>query len=111
MNTVTDFFKEKERGFTIYVVEQLFVTMRGNEYFKSFRGKDNLIDSDYRMEKHLAKILKWIQKNVPNIAELIKNCYNPSSLSDIIIPISIKELFFNFIFFNISYYTYTQSNI
>lgn len=88
MNTVTDFFKEKERGFTIYVVEQLFVTMRGNEYFKSFRGKDNLIDSDYRMEKHLAKILKWIQKNVPNIAELIKNCYNPSSLSDIIIPFS-----------------------
>ena len=43
MEDIRDFFKEQEEAFTIYVVEQRFVTGRGSDYFRSFKGKPNYI--------------------------------------------------------------------
>ena len=57
---VRDFFKETDNSFTIYVVEQRFVVGRGLEYFKSFKGTQNYIDSDLIIKKRISKILQTI---------------------------------------------------
>lgn len=86
MIDVRDYFKEQEESFTIYVVEQRFAVGIGSEYFKSFRGKTNYIDTNTKINERLYRILKTIMKNVPNIAELIKICFNMNS------PVGLIEL-------------------
>lgn len=84
---VTSFFQESEYGFMVYVVEQRFAVGRGAEYFRSFKGKDNLIDTNHMMKKRISIILKWIQKNVPNVADVVGGIYtyqNPINLASII---------------------------
>ena len=56
MEDITYLFRENENDFTIYVVEQRFVVGRGLEYFKSFKGKPNYIDTDELAKKRLYKI-------------------------------------------------------
>lgn len=87
MEDIRDFFKEVENGFTIYVVEQRFVVGRGADYFQSFKGKENYIDTNAIMKKRLMCILQGINKKIPDSAELIKNCFNiisPMGIIDII---------------------------
>lgn len=72
MEDITYLFRENENDFTIYVVEQRFVVGRGLEYFKSFKGKPNYIDTDELAKNRLYKIRNWIEKKIPSIAELIK---------------------------------------
>ena len=87
VENITSFFQESEYGFTVFVVEQRFAVGRGAEYFRSFKGKKNLIDTDYQINKRISVILQWIQKNIPNVADLIKGIYgytNPVDLVDII---------------------------
>lgn len=62
MDDVKKFFLEQQETFTIYVVEQRFVVGRGLEYFKSFRGKPNYIDTNEYAQKRIHTILTWIQK-------------------------------------------------
>ena len=69
---ITTFFQESEYGFMVYVVEQRFAVGRGAEYFRSFKGKKNLIDTNHMMKKRISIILRWIQKNVPNVADVIE---------------------------------------
>lgn len=91
MDKITDFFKESHESFTIYVVEQRFVIGRGNDYFKSFKGKENLILSNSSIKKRIYSIVKWLQKKVPHVAELVKACcdINPViSIADIITALS-----------------------
>lgn len=91
MEDITDFFKETDNVFTIYVVEQKFVVGRGANYFKSFRGKENYVDSNLIIKNRLNKILIAINKRIPESAELIKNCFkalNPSNLVEIITSLS-----------------------
>lgn len=68
-----DYFSEHIETFTIYVVEQKFAINQGREYFKQFTNKEHFINSNDKMKKHLSKILRWIQKKIPDVAELTKN--------------------------------------
>lgn len=70
-NDVLQFFKESQEGFTIYVVEHRFAVVRGNEFFKSFNGSKNYIKNESEIKKMINKILMYVEKNIPNIAELI----------------------------------------
>ena len=84
---ITSFFQESEYGFMVFVVEQRFAVGRGAEYFRSFKGKENLIDTNRKMRKRISNILKWIQKNVPNIATMMEGIYgytNPIDIASII---------------------------
>lgn len=83
---VRDFFKETNPGFTIYVVEQRFVVGRGADYFRSFKGKVNYIDSNAVIKNRIYKILKTINKCTPNAAELVDKCFGLTS------PIGILEI-------------------
>lgn len=75
MEDVCKFFCENEEAFTVYVVEQRFALGRGHEYFKSFKGKNNLIDSDIKCEKLLHRIVSWMSKKIPEIGSLIGCCF------------------------------------
>lgn len=86
MVDVKDFFKESEDAFTIYVVEQRFAVGRGADYFKSFKEKENYIDTNELMKKRIINILQGINKKIPDSAELIKKCFN------IVSPIGLVEV-------------------
>ena len=72
---VIDFFKERGEVFTVYVVERQFAIDRGMEYFKSFKGKPNYIDTDKIAYKRISSVMKWIQKRIPPTAQLIDICF------------------------------------
>lgn len=93
MLDVESFFRETGDGFTIFVCEQRFAVGQGYEYFKQFKGKENLISSDTAIRRLINKVLSWTEKKVPNIAELIKQCFfsgtmTPVSILDIITTLS-----------------------
>lgn len=91
LESVTDFFKENNESFTIYVVEQRFVVGRGADYFRSFKGKENYIDTNNLMKNRLTRIIETINKHIPNTAELIKHCFvklSPMGIIDIISSLS-----------------------
>lgn len=75
MEDVTSFFQEVHETFTIYVVEQHFVIGRGREYFNSFIGKENYLSTNTHVQKRIHKILDYIAKKVPPVAELIEMCF------------------------------------
>lgn len=91
MENIKDFFKEQQEEFTIYVVEQRFVVGRGLEYFKSFRNTPNYIDSNKQAKHIIRSILKWIQKKIPDTANLIQKCFfakSPIGIVDIIVALN-----------------------
>lgn len=93
MDDVLKYFRETEEAFTIYVVEQKFAIGQGYEYFKSFKGKDNIIDTNYKIKKLVTKVLMWIQKNIPNVADLVSNCYTGTTIGIKDIVITLSKLF------------------
>lgn len=70
---INDYFSEHIDSFTIYVVEQKFAVNQGKDYFKQFSNNEHLINSNSKMKQHLSKMLNWIQKKIPDVAELTKN--------------------------------------
>lgn len=86
---ILSFFKETQEAFTIYAVERRFVVGRGLDYFKSFRGKVNLLDSNQKAKRRVMSILQWLQKNIPNISELVEKCYLSKSTLGIAEAINI----------------------
>ena len=94
---VKDYFSEHIESFTIYVVEQKFVINQGRDFFKQFSSKEHFINSDYKMKKHLSKVLSWIQKKIPDVAELTKNVISiktvPSSSGIVDLITSLYKLF------------------
>lgn len=91
MEDIRDFFKETENAFTIYVVEQRFAVGRGADYFRSFRGKENYIDTNERIKNRVFSILQGINKKIPDSAALIKSCFNiisPMGVLDVIAALS-----------------------
>lgn len=94
---INDYFSEHIDSFTIYVVEQKFAVNQGKEYFKQFANNEHLINSDNKMRKHLSKMLNWIQKKIPDVAELTKNVISakttpsPSGIVDVVT--SLYKLF------------------
>ncbi len=72
MENINELFRDHYNEFTIYVVEKRFVVGRGLDFFKSYIGKPNYIDSDKLAHERINKILEWIGKAVPPIASLIE---------------------------------------
>lgn len=70
-NDVLHFFNENQEGFTVYVVERRFAVGRGSEFFKSYNGSEHYIKNESEIRLMINKILKYVQKSIPNIAELI----------------------------------------
>ena len=95
MEDIRDFFKEQEEAFTIYVVEQRFVTGRGSDYFRSFKGKPNYIDTNTVIKKRISNILKVINKKIPNISEIVKICFSLNSKLGVIEVISLLSKLFS----------------
>lgn len=95
--TIKDYFLEHIECFTIYVVEQKFALNRGREYFNQFISSEHFINSNNKIEKHLKKLLRWIQKKIPDVAELTKNVLSaktepsPGGIVDVVI--SLNKLF------------------
>lgn len=92
---ILSFFKETQEAFTIYAVERRFVVGRGLDYFKSFRGKVNLLDSNQKAKRRVMSILQWLQKNIPNISELVEKCYLSKSTLGIAEAINILSKLFS----------------
>lgn len=94
---IKDYFSEHIESFTIYVVEQKFALNQGREFFKQFTSKEHFINSDHKMIKHLSKVLSWIQKKIPDVAELTKNVISikkvPSSNGIVDLITSLYKLF------------------
>lgn len=83
MEDIKSFFREDNSKFTIYVVEQKFAIGRGLDYFKSYKGKSNYIDTDALAQKRIYKIYSWIEKRIPSIADMINigfNGFSPAGL-------------------------------
>ncbi len=91
MENIYELFREHVNHFTIYVVEQKFVVGRGYEFFKSYKGKSNYIDTDQLAKNLIYNILNWINKKIPSIGELIKigfESYLPIGIVDVVIAFS-----------------------
>lgn len=94
MEDITSFFRETSEIFTIYVVEQRFAVGRGLDYFKSFRGKENLLDNNAKIKKRVRNILRWIQRNIPNVSELVEMCFlSPTTLGVVEVINLLNKLF------------------
>lgn len=96
-DVIKDYFSEHIESFTIYVVEQKFALNQGREYFKQFSAGVHFINNNNKMKKHLSKVLGWIQKKIPDVAELTNNILtvkiipSPSNIVDVIT--SLNKLF------------------
>lgn len=91
MENIKQIFREHNNEFTIYVVELKFVIGRGLEYFKSYKGKSNYIDTDALAKKRIYKIHNWIERKIPPVAELIKvgfDGFSPMGLVDIVVALN-----------------------
>ena len=96
-NLIEDYFSEHIESFTIYVVEQKFALNQGREYFKQFSVGDHFINNNSKMKKHLSKVLRWIQKRIPDVAELTNNVISaqitPSPRNIVDVITSLNKLF------------------
>ncbi len=94
MEDIKSFFREDNSKFTIYVVEQKFAIGRGLDYFKSFKGKSNYIDTDALAQKRIYKIYSWIEKRIPSIADMINIGFNGfSSAGFVETVVALNKLF------------------
>lgn len=80
-NDVINDFKVASNEFTIFVVGQTYYHIRGYEYLSQFRNKKNWIASDKILERRIKRLLSWVQKNTPNIAELIERIIDSENSS------------------------------
>lgn len=82
MEDIQRLFREHETCFTIYVVEQKFVVNRGYEFFNSYKGKPNYIDTDIMAESFISKILEWVNRKTPALGELTKYCFEENEKAE-----------------------------
>lgn len=95
MEDVLSFFRENQEAFTIYVVEQRFAVGRGLAYFKSFKGKENYIDSNRAICKQINRVLKWIRKKLPVVSDLVDTSLSFGSSFDVVDAITILNKLFS----------------
>lgn len=91
MEDIKSFFREDSSKFTIYVVEQKFAIGRGLEFFKSYKGKNNYIDTDALAQNRIYKIYSWIEQKIPSIADLIKvgfDGFNPAGIIEVVVALN-----------------------
>lgn len=94
MCDVRNFFREIDNAFTIYVVERKFASGRGSDYFRSFKGTPNYIDSDKVIKKHIGGILYHINQHIPSLGDLINSCFTLTKTIDIVDIISMLSKVF-----------------
>lgn len=70
-DNILELFHEEQNNFTIFVVEIQFATGRGLEYFKKFKGKENYVNSNFLAESMLQRIVRYITRKIPKLADLI----------------------------------------
>lgn len=91
MDNIQELLREHANHFTIYVVEQKFVVGQGFEFFKSFKGKPNYIDSDQNAKNLIGKIFSWIGKKIPVVGAMVKIAFDglsPAGIVDVVIALS-----------------------
>ena len=94
-NDVLQFFNENQEGFTVYVVERRFAVERGHEFFKSYNGSEHYIKTESEIRLMLNKILKYVQRSIPNIADLIDaTLISKNKLSILELLNALNKLFF-----------------
>jgi hypothetical protein len=93
MEDIMNLFRETNESFTVYVVEQRFVVGRGFEYFRQFRGKENLIIDDRSIKNRIGKILRWSQRKIPNVSELVTKCFVAYSVKSIVSIVDVVTAF------------------
>ncbi len=94
MEDIQALFRDHANHFTIYVVEQRFVVGKGLEFFKSYRGKPNYIDTDQAAKNFITTILNWILKKIPSVGDILKVCFEGISTVGIIdIVVAFSKLF------------------
>ncbi len=95
-NAIND-FKVVGNEFTVFVVGQTYFYYRGHEYLRQFINKENWIASDQILEKRIKRLLSWIQKKTPNIAELIETVFTATTstqkLNIVHIIVALSKLF------------------
>lgn len=74
-DNVLELFHEEQNSFTIFVVDIQFATGRGFEYFKKFKGKENYVNSNFLAESMLQRIVSYITRKIPKLADLIDVCF------------------------------------
>lgn len=95
-NDVLQFFNENQEGFTVYVVERRFAVERGHEFFKSYNGSEHYIKTESEIRLMLNKILKYVQRSIPNIADLIDaTLISKNKLSILELLNALNKLFFH----------------
>lgn len=72
-------FSENTDNFTVYVVEKNYCLNQGHKYFEQFYNTEHFINNNQNMIFRIAVILKYIQKNIPSITELVYQCFQESS--------------------------------
>lgn len=89
MESINELFRDHYNEFTIYVVEKRFVVGRGLDFFKSYMGKSNYIDTNELAQKRVGKILKWIEKAIPSTEKLIEMAFAKKAERNIVDIIKI----------------------
>lgn len=97
-NSVINDFMVVGNEFTVFVIGQTYFYNRGHNYLNQFIYKENWIASDRIIEKRIKRLISWIQKKTPNIAELVQKIMTmsestSSKLNLIDIIVSLSKLF------------------
>ena len=90
-------FKVVDNEFTVFVIGQTYFCKRGHDYLSQFINSNSWIASDLIIEKRIKRLLSWIQKNTPNIAELVEKVFmsftSTGKLGIVDIIIALSKLF------------------
>ena len=95
MEDVLSFFRETQEVFTVYVVEQRFAIGRGLDYFKSFKGKANYLETNSAIRHQISKVRKWIHKSLPDVADLVASTFSFANSYSITEAITILNKVFS----------------
>ena len=82
MDDIQALFRDHANHFTIYVVEQKFVVGKGFEFFRTYRGKPNYIDTDEMAKSLIAKIHMWIDKKMIKVGF---EGFSPANIVDVVV--------------------------
>lgn len=91
-------FEFENNEFTIFIVDNDFANLRGREFFLNYLNTDSWVSTNSVLQNKINKIVQWIQKNIPNMAELINGISEiktntPAGLNETIV--SLSKLFGN----------------
>lgn len=84
--TINDFEFENNE-FTIFIVSNDFANLRGREFFLNYLNTDSWVSTNSILQNKIDRILQWIQKNIPNMGELVEGIAKIKTNT----PVGLKE--------------------